>query len=50
MTDCNLIVYLDNKKLDIDTKIGFLSGFLSYFPKLLDILYFCNYANLCYLC
>ena len=26
MTDCNLIVYLDNENLGIDTKIGFLSG------------------------
>ena len=44
MTDCHLIVYLDNESLDIDTKIGFLSGMIS---KLLDIQYFCNYANLC---
>ena len=34
MTDCHLIVFLDNENLGIDTKIGFLSGM---FPKLLDI-------------
>ena len=34
MTDCNLIVYLDNENLSIDTKIGFLSGMV---PKLLYI-------------
>ena len=44
MTDCHLIVFLYNQNLGIDTKIGFLSGMV---PKLLDILYCCNYANLC---
>ena len=44
MTDCNLIGYLDNENLGLDTKIGFLSGMV---PKILDIWYFCNYANLC---
>ena len=34
MTDCHLIVYLDNENLGIDIKIGFLSGMV---PKLLDI-------------
>ena len=34
MTDCHLIVFLDNQNLGIDTKIGFLSGTV---PKLLDI-------------
>ena len=34
MTDCHLIVYCDKQNLDIDTKIGFLSGMV---PKLLDI-------------
>ena len=34
MTDCHLIVFLDNQKLGIDTKIGFLSCMV---PKLLDI-------------
>ena len=38
MTDCHLIVFLDNQNLGIDTKIGFLSG--------MDFQYFCNYANL----
>ena len=42
MTDYHSIVYLDNEILGIDTKIGFLSGMV---PKLLDIWYFCNYAN-----
>ena len=46
MTDCHLIVFLDYDNLGIDTKIGFLSGMV---PKLLDIWYFCNYANLCQL-
>ena len=44
MTDFHLIVFLDNQNLGIDNKIGFLSGTVS---KLLDILYFCNFANLC---
>ena len=44
MTDCHLIVFLDNQNLGIDTKIGFLSGVV---PKLLDFQYFCIYANLC---
>ena len=44
MTDFHLIVFLDNQNLGIDTKIGFLSGTVS---KLLDIRYFCDYANLC---
>ena len=44
MTDCHLIVFLNNENLDIDTKLGFLSGMV---PTLLDIQYFCNYANLC---
>ena len=35
MTDCHLIVFLDNENLGLDTKIvGFLSGMV---PKLLDI-------------
>ena len=34
MTDCHLIVFLDNENLGIYTKIGFLSGMV---PKLLDI-------------
>ena len=44
MADCHSVVFLDNQNLGIDTKIGFLSGMV---PKLLDIEYFCNYANLC---
>ena len=44
MTDYHLIVFLDNQNLGKGTKIGFLSGMV---PKLLDIKYFCNYANLC---
>ena len=44
MTDCHLIVFLDNQKLGIDTKIDFLSGTVR---KLLDIWYICDYANLC---
>ena len=44
MTDFHLIFFLDNQNLGIDTKIVFLSGTV---PKLLDIKYFCNYANLC---
>ena len=44
MTDCHLIVFLDNQNLGIDTRIGFLSGMAL---KLVDIQYFCNYANLC---
>ena len=43
LTDCHLIVYLDNESLGIGTKIGFLSGMVK---KLLDIQYLCNYANL----
>ena len=42
MIDFHLIVFIDNQNLD--TKIGFLSCTVS---KLLDILYFCDYANLC---
>ena len=34
MTDCDLIVFLDNQNLGIDIKIGFRSGMV---PKLLDI-------------
>ena len=34
MTDCHLIVFLDNENQGIDTNIGFLSGMV---PKLLDI-------------
>ena len=34
MTDCNLIVFIDNQNLGIDTKIGFISGMV---PKLVDI-------------
>ena len=34
MTDCHLIVYLDNENLGIDTKIGFLSVMVG---SLLDI-------------
>ena len=34
MTDCHLIVYLDDENIGINTKIGFLSGMV---PKLLDI-------------
>ena len=34
MTECHLIVVLENENLSIDTKIGFLSGKV---PKLLDI-------------
>ena len=44
MTDCHLIVFLDNEYLGIDTNIDFLSGMV---PKLLDLQYFCKYANLC---
>ena len=44
MTDCHLIVFLDNQNLGIDTKIGFLSVTV---PKLLDIWYFWDDANLC---
>ena len=39
-----LIFFLDNQNLGIDTKIGFLSGTV---PKLLDIWYFYDYADLC---
>ena len=42
--DFHLIVFLDNQNRGIDTKIGFLSGTV---PKLLDIWYFCDYANSC---
>ena len=38
------IFFLDNQNLGIYTKIGFLSGTV---PKLLDIWYFCDYANSC---
>ena len=34
MTDCHLMVFLDNENLGIDTKIDFLSGMV---PTLLDI-------------
>ena len=34
MTDCHLIVFLDNENLGIDTKIGFLSGMVL---KILEI-------------
>ena len=46
MTDFQLIVFLDNQNLGIDTKIGFISGTVL---KVLDIWYFCDYANLCWL-
>ena len=36
--------FLDNQIIGIDTEIGFLSGTV---PKLLDIWYFCDYANSC---
>ena len=44
MTDYHLIVFLDYQNLGIDTTIGFLGGAV---PELLDIWYFCDYANLC---
>ena len=44
MTDFHLIVFLDKQNQVIDTKIGFLSRKIS---KLLNIWYFCDYANLC---
>ena len=44
MNDFNLIFFLDNQNLGIDTKIGFLSGTV---PKLLGIWYFSDYANSC---
>ena len=44
MTDCHLIIFIDNQNLVIDTKIGFLSGTV---PKLLDIWYFWDYVDLC---
>ena len=44
MTDFHLIVFLDNQNLGINTKISFLKGTV---PKLLDIWYFGDYANLC---
>ena len=44
MTDFHLIVLIDNQNLGLDTKIGFLSCTV---PKLFDIWYFCDYANLC---
>ena len=34
MTDCHLLVFLDNDNIGIDTKISFLSGMV---PMLLDI-------------
>ena len=34
MTDCHLIVFLDNQDLGIDTKISLLSAMI---PKLSDI-------------
>ena len=34
MTDCHLIVFIDDDNLGIDTKISFLSGMV---PKPLDI-------------
>ena len=43
MIDCHLIVFLDHQNLGTDIKI-FLSGMV---PKLLDMLYFCIYANSC---
>ena len=42
MNDFHLTVFLDNQNLGIDTKVVFLSGTV---PKLLDIWYFCDYAN-----
>ena len=44
MNDFHLIFFLENQNLGIATKIGFLIG---PFPKLLDIWYFGDYANLC---
>ena len=44
MNNFHLIFFLDNQNLGIDTKISFLSGTV---PKLLDIWYFCDYANSC---
>ena len=44
MNDLHLIFFFDNQNLGIDTKIDFLSGMV---PKLLDIWYFCDYANSC---
>ena len=44
MNDFHLIFFLDNQNLGMDTKIGFLSDTV---PKLLDIWYFWDYANLC---
>ena len=44
MTDIHLIVFLDNQNLGIDTQIGFVSGTVL---KILNIWYFCDYANLC---
>ena len=44
MNDFNLIFFIDNQNLGIDTKIDFLSGTV---PKLLGISYFSDYANLC---
>ena len=46
MTDSNLIVFPENQNLGIDTKVVFLGWLV---PKLLDILYFGKYGNLCYL-
>ena len=46
MNDWHLIVFVDNENLDIDTKIGFLSGTVS---KQLDIWYFRDHADLCWL-
>ena len=40
----HIVLGIDNQNLGIDTKIGLLSGTVS---KLLDIWYFCDYANLC---
>ena len=44
MNDFYLIFFIDNQNLGRGTKIGFLSGTV---PKLLDIWYFCDYANSC---
>ena len=44
MNNFHLIFFRDNQNLGIDTKIGFLSGTVL---KLLDIWYFCDYANSC---
>ena len=44
MIDFHLIVFLDYQNLGIDTKTDFLGCLV---PRLLDILYFGEYADLC---